>query len=298
MAITRRSALIQTVLGGLIGTSLRPTVAWAETESYQYDVAGRLILVERGDGTTTTYTYDAGGNRTQVTTATPPAVPTFISAGAGADNSGASSLSVPYPSGLQAGNAIYLHVAVSSASGYTPPSITTPSGFTLVQSGDSHNSFDLDLGWPIGIITINYGLGMSVYKRTASGSESSSVSLSFSATSGSAVARMYRFLGGVSAEGGAAAGVQSGGPTTTLPVPNVTTTGPNRRVLQFMAAAGNVSFSAPSPYNPPISAYSSDYGSIGIADATQTSAGTISSGNGSVSGAVWLAGSVGAAAYG
>jgi YD repeat-containing protein len=39
--------------------------------SYSYDALGRLVQVTYDDGTTTTYTYDANGNRISVVTEQP-----------------------------------------------------------------------------------------------------------------------------------------------------------------------------------------------------------------------------------
>src|SRR5688572_842372 len=59
----------------------------AANEVYTYDNAGRLIIVDHGDGRTTTYTLDPAGNRTALQTtetAAPPAtltVPTGSTTG-------------------------------------------------------------------------------------------------------------------------------------------------------------------------------------------------------------------------
>src|SRR3954463_4065763 len=45
--------------------------AWAATETYTYDNAGRLVVVDHGDGKITTYTLDPAGNRTNVKTEIP-----------------------------------------------------------------------------------------------------------------------------------------------------------------------------------------------------------------------------------
>lgn len=60
------------VLGLLIGGAAvlaLPTPALAQSIQYTYDALGRLKTVRYADGRVTTYTYDAAGNRTQVTTA-------------------------------------------------------------------------------------------------------------------------------------------------------------------------------------------------------------------------------------
>lgn len=47
----------------------------ANADTYYYDALGRLIRVERTNGQTTTYTYDAADNRTVVATQNPPSPP-------------------------------------------------------------------------------------------------------------------------------------------------------------------------------------------------------------------------------
>jgi YD repeat-containing protein len=54
----------------------------AQTETFTYDDLGRLVIVEHGDGKSTTYQLDPAGNRKNVQTSdgTPPTVPTNVSA--------------------------------------------------------------------------------------------------------------------------------------------------------------------------------------------------------------------------
>src|SRR5688572_14363054 len=49
-----------------------PGLQSAATVSYTYDAAGRLTLVDYGNGTSIRYTYDAAGNLIAQTVTTPP----------------------------------------------------------------------------------------------------------------------------------------------------------------------------------------------------------------------------------
>jgi YD repeat-containing protein len=63
-----RTASVAAVFAALMGAGAM-NCAWAATDSaaYSYDALGRLIAVTYANGTTTTYSYDGAGNRTQVT---------------------------------------------------------------------------------------------------------------------------------------------------------------------------------------------------------------------------------------
>lgn len=62
------------LLAGIL-TVASSSVAAQTNETYEYDALGRLIMVTRAPGLTTTYVYDAAGNRTQRTTATAGVTP-------------------------------------------------------------------------------------------------------------------------------------------------------------------------------------------------------------------------------
>src|SRR5882724_10298987 len=55
------SVILVLVISTLVGS-----ICVASSVTYQYDNAGRLTIVTYSDGTTTTYTLDAPGNRKQV----------------------------------------------------------------------------------------------------------------------------------------------------------------------------------------------------------------------------------------
>jgi len=61
---------------------LASTQIIAQTETFTYDDLGRLVIVDHGDGKSTTYQLDPAGNRKNVQTSdgTPPTVPTNLSA--------------------------------------------------------------------------------------------------------------------------------------------------------------------------------------------------------------------------
>jgi YD repeat-containing protein len=72
MSLTRRVALAQIALAGLVASLLGRT---ASAQTYTYDALGRLTQVTNSDGSTVTYSYDPAGNRTQVVRAAAPPPP-------------------------------------------------------------------------------------------------------------------------------------------------------------------------------------------------------------------------------
>lgn len=72
--------MVKTIFVVAVGLALVPIVAWAANEVYTYDNAGRLIVVDHGDGRTTTYTLDPAGNRTALQTSMQAAPPDTVTA--------------------------------------------------------------------------------------------------------------------------------------------------------------------------------------------------------------------------
>ncbi len=72
-----RSVGFALALGSLASANL-----FAQTETFTYDDLGRLVIVDHGDGKSTTYALDPAGNRKNVQTSdgTPPTVPTNVDA--------------------------------------------------------------------------------------------------------------------------------------------------------------------------------------------------------------------------
>lgn len=69
-----RRFVLRALMGGAAALAMR-TSSLAQAVSYTYDALGRLKTVTHPDGRVTTYTYDAAGNRSQVTTGAAPPPP-------------------------------------------------------------------------------------------------------------------------------------------------------------------------------------------------------------------------------
>lgn len=192
------------------------------------------------------------------------AVPTFGAAGTGAATTSSSSISVPYPSGIVAGQLLILHVQ-----NFNGTSITTPTDWTFID------------GSAIG----------RAYWKVATGSESGSLSVSGSfgflqLTMG----RMYSFDGvdTTTPEEGSATHSDSG--SSTINDEGVTTTGADRLAINLIGLTSGGA-GAPSQSNftgetggdwtEPTAEYTTttgDDGSMGIQTASMASAGTINGG--------------------
>lgn len=71
MIVSRRLSFTRLATASLAAAMLGAPTACADTVHYTYDALGRLVQVQYGDGAIVQYSYDAAGNRTQVTQTTP-----------------------------------------------------------------------------------------------------------------------------------------------------------------------------------------------------------------------------------
>lgn len=124
---------------------------------------------------------DGGGNQqtspTLIDVTTGSAGVQFVSAGTGTSRGTTGALSVPYPSSFAAGDLLLVQVSIHSATGV----ISTPAGWTVMGGG------------PYQISSTDSGMH-GVYGKIADGSESGTLSVSFSTDSGVCkMGRMYSF---------------------------------------------------------------------------------------------------------
>lgn len=146
----------------------------------------------------------AGGN--------PPAgaTPSWIANGSPV---GTTTPSVPMPAGLNAGDFILLHVCAWGAS----PTITTPSGWTLIES--SYHSFD------------SGNVRRNIFYKFAVGGDGN-VSVTTSSSNATGIAQSWLGVNTSSPIEGTTK-TDSLGTSATASYLTMTTTGPNRRVLQW-----------------------------------------------------------------
>jgi YD repeat-containing protein len=86
IAITRSVGFTRYFVGACALSLLITAPASADTLEYTYDALGRLIQVDRSDGTQTFYQLDAAGNRTDVKEGTGPTVPPSITVPSASSN--------------------------------------------------------------------------------------------------------------------------------------------------------------------------------------------------------------------
>lgn len=148
------------------------------------------------------------------------AIPAFGSAGAGAATALNTSISVPYPAGISAGDLLFLHVDVRE-NGHT---VTTPAGWS-VEAGDINNTFS----------TI-----CSLFSLIAVGTESGNLTVSVGGGAAPYGARIYRITGNQTTAG-YTEGVSNSGigdASSTVTDAGVTTTGDDRLALNFVGVNG------------------------------------------------------------
>lgn len=114
------------------------STALADDVTYGYDALGRLIKVERSDGTQTVYSLDAAGNRVEVQEAIPPGVPATISVPA-SSTTGAFTISWSAPS---TGTVQSYELYESTSSGFSSQTrIYSGAGTSKVVSGKGDGTY-------------------------------------------------------------------------------------------------------------------------------------------------------------
>lgn len=190
----------------------------------------------------------------------------FAAAGTGAQEVPLSgTLGVAYPTGIVFGSFLLLHVFLSHSAA---PTITTPTGWTLIDSQADGANFR-----------------SSVYWRRADGTESGSLAVTVSGGDTFAGGRMYRMTGGNGVE--AAGGARTAGAGTAMDAVNVTTLGPARLAVQMFATAvssttlGDISGESNADYTEAIAEFHSATGGfmLQLQTATIASAAAITGGS-------------------
>jgi VCBS repeat-containing protein len=138
-------------------------------------------------------------------------------------NTGGSTLVLPRPSGTVSGDVL---VAATSVRGI--PTITAPSGWTLVRRDAKKTNFS-----------------QAVFVHVATGAEPASYTFSFGA-SGAAVGTIAAYAGVDTASPIAASGGQANGSSTSVTAPSITSGVANTRLVGFFLSATKTAFSAPS----------------------------------------------------
>lgn len=147
-----------------------------------------------------------------------PAMPAFISAGAGTSAAPpGATMSPAFPASIVAGDLLILHAAMSDTVGGT---VTTPAGWTSI--GAFPGGAQVTKQW--------------AFFKIADGSESGTLAVTCSADTAGGM-RIYRFSSGTGAE--AAAGTRTAASSTSMPAQNLTTLGNNRLAVQLFAAWTN-----------------------------------------------------------
>lgn len=193
------------------------------------------------------------------------AAPTFLSAGTGGQEKPLSgTMQVPYPATVAAGNFLLLQVYASDSG--QGPSVTTPSGWTLIKN---------QTGATPGAMHASY--------KIATGSESGNLDVTVSAADAFAAGRIYRFSGGLSFE--AAGSAITTASATAMTCVDLTTLGAQRLAVQLFGATvnttiGNISGETNADYTEAVAEYA-DTGPVTLSCQIATIAAAIAISGGS-----------------
>lgn len=188
------------------------------------------VALETADITTRTTisggTSTTGTNRWTQTTwvigcDVPEAMPYQAAAGAGATaESPATSISVPYPGGIVAGDLLVIQLFRYGTGDNDP---NTPAGWQKKHEDD----------------TTSAGQAQFVYYKEADGTETGSLSITgLSASTAGYFARMYRFVVDAASWGLEGGATTNGSNSSTVSMPSLVTTAANRLGLAFFSSAG------------------------------------------------------------
>lgn len=195
----------------------------------------------------------------------------YIDAGAGAAAGSGTTIGVPYPATVAAGDVLVAHVSARAASG-----VTTPAGWTLVPSS-----------------SINSGGRSAAFYKVADGTETGSLTVTFTGSGGFGSngiwGRMYRFTGGTTVEGGGS----EGNTATVVPDHSVTTSAGGRLAVNLVMVARVETLAAftgmtGGTWSEPVAEYTDATGgaiTLQIETAPITGATTINGGSQSIGGA-------------
>jgi flagellin-like protein len=237
------------------------------TGSVTLSQAGSIIITAT-DGTKT-------GTSNSITVNTQQLPVTYISSGSGAGSTNGNP-TPSYPSGLQANALILLQITVR---GDSTPTITPPSGFTLLRGpdasgGSGYSGDERVTQW--------------IYYKFSTGSETGTGTVTISGTNYDRAARMYAFRNVALTDFVEGAGSRNGDDDVVL-AQSVTTTGTNRLAVTFVSLNNNdiqnvVSFSGASggTWTEAVSQYDfngDDDMTMQLQTATMASAGTIQNGS-------------------
>src|SRR4051812_34575385 len=160
---SRAAALCVLVFSAPVGSG-----AWAGTETYTYDNAGRLVTVDHGDGKTTTYTLDPAGNRTNVKTelaGSPGSISIATTGATYPESQGSVSVAIRRSGGVAGAVSVTVGTSATSADAtISPTSVSWANGdsadktvtFSIVNDTvlESTESFSVSISAPTGSATL------------------------------------------------------------------------------------------------------------------------------------------------